>query len=67
MGNWGGGIFMQLFKPHKHQILLEEWGNATVHMLGALFASHAIWHLFVIGGCSCHFWVIYHYVLPSVT
>ena len=32
-----------------------------------LYFSHAIWHLFVIGGCSCHFWVIYHHVLPSVT
>lgn len=30
-----------------------------------LYFSHAIWHLFVIGGCSCHFWAVYRYVLPS--
>jgi len=25
--------------------------------------THAIWHLFVIGGCSCHFMTVYHYVI----
>lgn len=29
-----------------------------------LYFSHAIWHVFVIGGCLCHFWSIYRYVLP---
>lgn len=32
-----------------------------------LYFSHAIWHLFVIGGSACHFWSIYHYVLPYPT
>jgi hemolysin III len=25
--------------------------------------THAIWHLFVIGGCCCHYFSIYYYVL----
>ncbi len=32
-----------------------------------LYFSHAIWHLFVIAGCACHFWSIYRYVLPLST
>lgn len=28
--------------------------------------NHAIWHLFVLGGSICHFFAIYHYVLPMV-
>ena len=28
-----------------------------------LYFSHTIWHVFVIGGCLCHFWAIYRYVL----
>jgi hemolysin III len=25
--------------------------------------THAIWHVFVIGGCSCHYFSIYYYVV----
>lgn len=25
--------------------------------------THAIWHCFVVAGCSCHFMSIYHYVI----
>lgn len=25
--------------------------------------THAIWHMFVIGGCSCHYFSIYYYVV----
>ena len=25
--------------------------------------THAIWHLFVIGGCTCHFLTVYFYVI----
>ena len=25
--------------------------------------THAIWHLFVLGGCSCHFFSIYYFVM----
>ena len=27
--------------------------------------NHAIWHLFVLGGCACHFFAILFHVLPS--
>ena len=30
-----------------------------------LLFSHAIWHIFVIAGCLCHFIAIFFYVLPS--
>lgn len=30
-----------------------------------LLFSHAIWHLFVIAGCTCHFISIFFYVLPA--
>jgi len=26
--------------------------------------NHAIWHLFVLAGCACHFFAIYLYVTP---
>lgn len=26
---------------------------------------HAVWHAFVLGGSICHFFAVYHYVLPS--
>jgi len=26
--------------------------------------SHAIWHLFVLGGSACHAWAVLAYVLP---
>lgn len=25
--------------------------------------THAVWHLFVIAGCACHYFSIYHYVI----
>ncbi|WP_432455521.1 MULTISPECIES: PAQR family membrane homeostasis protein TrhA [unclassified Agarivorans] len=38
--------------------------------IGALFYvakhrvySHAIWHVFVVAGCACHFAAIYHYIV----
>ncbi|MBL4606837.1 MAG: hemolysin III family protein [Pseudomonadales bacterium] len=26
--------------------------------------NHATWHVFVLGGSACHFFAIYHYVIP---
>jgi len=26
---------------------------------------HMIWHLFVLGGSACHFFLIYFFVLPK--
>ncbi|OQX37792.1 MAG: hemolysin III family protein [Oceanospirillales bacterium LUC14_002_19_P2] len=45
--------------------------GGLVYSLGVVFYvwkrlpfNHAIWHLFVLGGCVCHFLAIYGYVLP---
>lgn len=47
--------------------------GGIVYTLGVIFYlnkripySHAIWHLFVLGGSICHFFSIYLYVLPVV-
>ena len=29
------------------------------------FGFHEVWHLFVIGGSFCHFWLVAQYVLPA--
>ena len=26
--------------------------------------THAVWHLFVLGGTACHFWSVLHYAAP---
>ena len=28
---------------------------------------HPTWHVLVIAGSACHFWVMYHYVVPGLT
>ncbi len=30
-----------------------------------VFGFHEIWHLFVISGSFCHFWVVFKYLLPN--
>lgn len=46
--------------------------GGVIYSLGTIFFAvrripfnHAIWHLFVLGGCLCHFLAIYFYVLPG--
>ena len=46
-------------------------GGGVVYTLGVVFYlfdripfNHAIWHLFVVGGSLCHFFAVYHGVLP---
>lgn len=50
-------------------ILLATGG--VIYSLGVIFYvakripyNHAIWHLFVLAGCACHFFAIYLYVTP---
>lgn len=45
--------------------------GGIIYSLGTIFFAvrripfnHAIWHLFVLGGCVCHFLAVYFYVLP---
>jgi hemolysin III len=44
--------------------------GGVVYSLGTIFYrskripfNHAIWHLFVLGGCFCHFLAVYYFVL----
>ncbi len=31
-----------------------------------IFGFHELWHLFVIGGSICHFWVVFNYLMSMV-
>ena len=44
--------------------------GGIVFSLGTIFYrsqripfNHAIWHLFVLGGCMCHFLAVYYFIL----
>ncbi|MCP5208979.1 MAG: hemolysin III family protein [Hahellaceae bacterium] len=46
--------------------------GGLVYTVGVIFYvfhqipyNHAIWHLFVLGGSTCHYFAIYYYVLPQ--
>lgn len=46
-------------------------GGGILYSLGTIFYkvkripfNHAIWHLFVLAACVCHFLAVYFYVLP---
>ncbi len=32
-----------------------------------LLFHHAIWHVFVLAGSACHYFAVYHYILPRVS
>ncbi|MDR9827108.1 hemolysin III family protein [Vibrio sp. FNV 38] len=45
--------------------------GGVIYSLGVIFYvakripfNHAIWHVFVLAGCACHFLAIYWYVIP---
>lgn len=33
-------------------------------LLPGVFEAHALWHLFVLGGSACYFWVMIAYIAP---
>jgi hemolysin III len=46
------------------------FGGGAAYTVGVLFYTieripynHFIWHLFVLGGASCHFFMVYLYVI----
>jgi hemolysin III len=46
--------------------------GGAAYMIGVIFYAwqklpynHAIWHLFVLGGSTCHFFAVLLYVLPT--
>lgn len=38
------------------------YGFEKPNLLPPHFASHELWHLFVMGGSACHFWAVYNYL-----
>ncbi len=50
----GGGIFYSVGAI----IFLRDWP----HLLGGRFSAHDLWHVFVLGGSSCHFVLVNHFV-----
>ena len=68
-----GGIALTIMTPLKQQLTQAGFSllatGGAIYALGVIFYlmkktpyTHAIWHLFVIGGAACHFAVIFNYV-----
>lgn len=34
------------------------------HLFPGRFDAHALWHVFVLGGSACHFWVMVRHIAP---
>ena len=69
MGFISLGILGELYKNLPEQAIALLALGGLVYSVGVLFYvkktvpyTHAIWHLFVLGGASCHFLMIYWYV-----
>jgi len=62
-------IIEQLHEKLASQALTLLAVGGAIYCLGVIFYvqkrimfNHAIWHLFVLGGASCHFFMIYYYL-----
>ncbi|MEI6894570.1 MAG: hemolysin III family protein [Colwellia sp.] len=69
MGFVSLGILGELYKALPEQAVSLLALGGLIYCLGVFFYvkktvpyTHAIWHLFVLGGASCHFLMIYWYV-----
>lgn len=69
MGFISFGILGELYKALPEQAIGLLALGGLIYCLGVFFYvkktvpyTHAIWHLFVLGGVSCHFLMIYWYV-----
>lgn len=69
MGFISFAILGELYKVLPEQAIYLLALGGLVYCLGVFFYvqkkipfNHAIWHLFVLGGASCHFLMIYQYV-----
>jgi len=65
-----GKDFVDAIDPRGYSLLM---AGGVVYSLGVIFYmmpklpfSHAIWHMFVMGGSVCHFFAIYSYVITTV-
>ena len=56
LGIFKNGVgFMRLFAP----------AGVPFYAWKRLRFSHAIWHLFVLAGSTCHFFAVFLYVIPG--
>jgi len=69
MGFISLGIIGKLYDNLPSEALIFFASGGLVYCLGVIFYvknkipfNHAIWHLFVLGGATCHFFMIYLYV-----
>ncbi|NEW04939.1 hemolysin III family protein [Paenibacillus sp. SYP-B3998] len=72
-----GGLIVSLIGPLEERLpstgLAWLVFGALLYIIGVLFFlwrslkyHHAIWHVFVLGGSSCHFIAVYMYVMPVI-
>jgi hemolysin III len=40
------------------------YGLKRPNLVPGTFGFHELWHLFVLAGSACHFWVMFHYIAP---
>jgi len=40
------------------------YGLKRPNLVPGIFGFHELWHLFVMAGSACHFWVMLHYIAP---
>ncbi|MGE5627615.1 MAG: PAQR family membrane homeostasis protein TrhA [Solirubrobacterales bacterium] len=57
--------------PHYGLVLLFAGGifytvGAVLYLLDKIPYNHAVWHMFVLGGSTCHFFCILFYLFPKV-
>ena len=41
-------------------------GGVVFYLWHRLPYNHAIWHLFVIAGSTCHFFAVFYFIIPGV-
>lgn len=42
------------------------YGLKRPNLIPGVFGFHELWHLFVVAGSACHFWVMLRYIAPLV-
>ena len=69
MGFISLGIINQLYRSLTSEGLMLLISGGAIYTLGVVFYmsktipyNHAIWHLFVLAGAGCHFFMIYFYL-----
>ena len=66
---WAGEDVVRALAPMGFALLIAGGVAFTIGVVFYLWKhlpyGHAVWHLFVVAGCSFHFFSIFHYVVPK--